>query len=77
MVNSLLTLSRLEGGEQPVKLTVISPAEVLEEVLDRVNGAAVQKGVTLSLSSVDRAMRIIGEEELLAQILENLLTNAI
>lgn len=77
VVNSLLTLSRLEGGQQNTTLGPILVAEAVEDCLDRLNGLAIQRGVSLLLSSFDQNIMVYGEEELLSKVLENLLTNAI
>lgn len=77
VVNSLLTLSRLESGPQNTILEPIRVGEVVEDCLDRLNGLAVQHGISLMLPPFDQNITACGEEELLGKVLENLLTNAI
>ena len=77
VVNSLLTLSRLESGRQDVSLGPVRVIEVIEDCLDRLNGLAVQRGISLVLVPFDKSITAYGEEELLGKVLENLLTNAI
>lgn len=77
VVNSLLTLSRLESGQQNTDLGPVRVVEVIEDCLDRLNGLAVQRGISLILVPFERSIMVYGEEELLGKILENLLTNAI
>lgn len=77
VVNSLLALSRLESGQQNTDLGPVRVVEVIEDCLDRLNGLAIQQGISLELAHFDRDMIAYGEEELLGKILENLLTNAI
>lgn len=77
VVNSLLTLSRLESGQQNTDLGPVRVIEVIEDCLDRLNGLAVQQGISLTLVPFEKSMMVYGEEELLGKILENLLTNAI
>lgn len=77
VVNSLLTLSRLESGQQNTDLGPVRVVEVLEDCLDRLNGLAVQQGISLTLVPFEKSIMVYGEEELLGKILENLLTNAI
>ena len=77
VVNSLLTLSRLESGQQNTDLGPVRVVEVIEDCLDRLNGLAVQQGISLILVPFERSIMVYGEEELLGKILENLLTNAI
>lgn len=77
VVNSLLTLSRLESGQQGTGLGPVRVVEVIEDCIDRLNGLAVQQGISLVLLPFEQSIRAYGEEELLGKILENLLTNAI
>ena len=77
LVESLLTLSRLESGQQsPPRLPVLL-ADAVGDCLDRAHGLALQKGVECSASSFPETLAILGDEELLERALENLLTNAI
>ena len=75
-VNSLLTLSRLESGQNGA-LGPVRIAGPVEDCLDRVNGLAIEEGITLSLPSFDHSLYVEGEYELVCKVLENLLTNAI
>ena len=77
VVNSLLTLSRLESGQQNTALGPVRVLEVIEDCLDRLNGLAVQQGISLVLASFEQGIVAYSEKELLGKILENLLTNAI
>lgn len=77
VVNSLLTLSRLESSQQDIALGPVRVAEVVEDCLDRLNGLAVQRSISLVLLPFEQSITAYGEEELLGKVLENLLTNAI
>lgn len=77
VVNSLLTLSRLESSQRNTALGPVHVIETVEDCLDRLNGLAVQCSVRLVLDSVSQDIIAYGEEELLSKVLENLLTNAI
>lgn len=77
LVNSLLTLSRMEGEQNPPALNPVSIIDTIEECLDRMNGLALKKGITVSLKSFDETLCVYGDEELICKVLENLLTNAI
>lgn len=77
VVNSLLTLSRLESGQQNTDLGPVRAIEVIEDCLDRLNGLAVQQGISLTLVPFEQSITVYGEEELFGKVLENLLTNAI
>ena len=77
VVNSLLTLSRLESSQQNISLGPVRVAEAVEDCLDRLYGLAVQQEISLTLVPFEKSIMVCGEEELLGKILENLLTNAI
>lgn len=77
VVNSLLTLSRLESGQQDISFDPVRVSETVEDCLDRLNGLAVQSGISLVLTPFDRSVVVYGDEELLSKVLDNLLTNAI
>ncbi len=77
LVNSLLTLSRMEGDTAPSSLHSVPIIDTIEDCLDRVNGIAMKKGTAISLLPFDESLCVYGEEELICKILENFLTNAI
>lgn len=77
LVGSLLTLSRIESGRNLPELAPICVRECLEDSLDRAAGAALQKGVRLNGRLPEKQLFALGDEELFAQVAENLLSNAI
>ena len=77
LVESILTLSRLESGQQASKRLPVLLADAIGDCLDRVHGLALQKGVACSAASFPEELAAWGDEELLERALENLLTNAI
>lgn len=77
LVNSLLTLSRMESESTSVSLNSISIIDTIEDCLDRVNGLALKRRITVSLVPFEESLCAHGDEELICKVLENLLTNAI
>lgn len=77
LVNRLLTLSRLEVMQPDSEMGTVCVAALLEDGIDRFYGLAMKKGVSLVLAPMDETLSIRGEEELLGQALDNLLSNAI
>ncbi|MBQ7624577.1 MAG: HAMP domain-containing histidine kinase [Clostridia bacterium] len=75
MVNELLSLSRLDGESAP-ELAALDLSTLLQNALERVSGAAAQKGVTISLDTVDGA-EVLTTEDLFEKITGNLLSNAV
>ena len=77
LVNSLLTLSRMEGDPNSPVLNSVTVIDSIEECLDRINGLALKKEIAVSLLPFDETICAFGDEELICRVLENLLTNAI
>ena len=72
LVNSLLTLSRMESGQTSPVLTSVSLRDAIGDCLDRFHGLALQKGVVLAAPVVDETLAVLGDEELLGKVLDNL-----
>lgn len=49
----------------------------MEDCLDRAAGAALQKNIRLCYTAPEKRLFVLGNEELFAQVAENLLSNAI
>ena len=77
VVNSLLTLSRIEASEHIYHITPLKLIETIEDCMDNVNGLALQRNISLTVDPFNNNLQVYGNEELLYKILENLLTNAI
>ena len=77
LVNSLLTLSRMESGQNSPDLAPVLLGDAIADCLDRFHGLALQKGVVLSAPAVDSGLAVLGDEGLLGNVLDNLVSNAI
>jgi signal transduction histidine kinase len=71
-------MAKLETQRVQVVLKSFSPALVLEQVMNDIASQATSKGLALTrLVSSDMADTVIGDPQLISQIMNNLLTNAI
>ncbi|MBX9653543.1 response regulator [bacterium] len=78
LVNDVLDLSKVETGKMSIDPVVISPSQLVREVLTTLRMAAWEKGLSLDLSHVGGLPRRIKVDPLrLKQVLINLLSNAI
>lgn len=77
LVNSLLTLSHLESEQYKSVLESVKLSYSIEDCLNRLNGLAIQKGISFVLNPFDCNITAYCDEDLLIQVLDNLLTNAI
>ena len=78
LVNDVLDLSKVEAGKMAIEPVVISPAQLVREVLTTLRMSAWERGLSLDLSHVGGLPRRIKVDPLrLKQVLINLLANAI
>lgn len=76
MVNSLLTLSKIENRQQSGEVTAINLRDLIDECIDRIYGVVLDRNLEVSVEIADAGITVYGEEELLGKIFDNLLTNA-
>jgi two-component system, OmpR family, sensor histidine kinase SenX3 len=76
LVQELIELSRLQGGEPLPARTPVALDDVIDEAVDRVRAAAEAKVITIDRGG-DPAVEALGSHEQLVTALGNLLENAI
>ena len=76
LVQELIDLSRLQGGEPLPEPTRVSVDAVVEEALDRIRAAAEVKSIALE-SGGDDGLTVLGNHRQLVTALGNLLENAV
>lgn len=76
LVNSLLDLTRLQTGRMKFEPIRINVKETIKKAISMVQGAALKKEILLQ-SQVNENLFIHADEELLLQVFNNLLANAI
>jgi signal transduction histidine kinase len=77
VTEELLSLARARGGATAVKLGRVSPSEVAARVLEEMRPRAEEKEVGLTERLVGGPSAIFGDAEGLADLMGNLLSNAI
>jgi signal transduction histidine kinase/DNA-binding response OmpR family regulator len=77
MVDQLLDLARAQAGTITVSTAPVQLDRLAREVIDRYRGAAATKQLTIVLGASADDISILGDPERLAQVLGNLVTNAI
>jgi signal transduction histidine kinase len=77
LVEDLRTLSLAEAGELQMDLEEIDARELIRATTRRVRAAAREKGVTISAELPGQLPPITGDGQRLAQVLFNLLSNAL
>ncbi|HHX42311.1 MAG TPA: cell wall metabolism sensor histidine kinase WalK [Armatimonadetes bacterium] len=76
LVEDLLTLSRIDSGQLPMRHEPVSVAALFERSIHRFLPEAEAHGIVLE-SSLAEGLFFMGDEERMAQVLGNLLDNAI
>ena len=76
LIEGLLNLSRIESREN-LQRKPIALDSFLREIYERMNGLALSRGIEIRLSGTENLPAVLGDEEALEQILENLLSNAL
>ncbi|MBV8757662.1 MAG: hypothetical protein JO257_10315, partial [Deltaproteobacteria bacterium] len=77
LVDQLLDLARAQAGTITVAAAPVELDRLAREVIDRYRAAAATKQLTIVLGASAEDISILGDPERLAQVLGNLITNAI
>jgi signal transduction histidine kinase/DNA-binding response OmpR family regulator len=77
LVDQLLDLARAQAGSITVAATPVQLDRLARDVIDRYRAAAETKHLTIVLGASADNIAILGDPDRLAQVLGNLLTNAI
>ncbi len=77
LVNDLLSLSRIELFEHSPPTAEVDLAETLRGVVDALKPQAQERGMKLELDMANGLPPVIGDEDQLAQVFQNLVVNAI
>lgn len=77
LINDVLDISKIEAGQLEVAIAPFAMDGLIERVMSTVAPAAAQKGLTLTAEIGPGVGRIVSDERRVAQVLINLLGNAI
>ncbi|MBM7855463.1 signal transduction histidine kinase [Desulfohalotomaculum tongense] len=77
LVDDLLDLRRLETGQINISFSPVNLLEVIQRVVNGIRPLAVEKGVEIITALPHNLSAVSGDEDRLAQVLINLLDNAL
>jgi signal transduction histidine kinase len=77
LVEDLLELSRAQAGELRITADTFPLRDCVEEVAERLQGIASQRGVSIALGWRGNGSLVMGDENRMRQVFANLLTNGI
>ena len=75
LIESLLALARFDAGQEVLKRLRFDLAQVANDCVEQIQPLAEERGVKLRIEAAP--LKITGDSERLAQVITNLLTNAI
>lgn len=77
IVESLLTLSKLDTQKFDPAINEVNIQDVIENCLDRIYGLAVRNKIVLSFEEIPSDLVAVCNEELLEKMVDNILSNAV
>lgn len=77
LIHDLISLARIESGEQPFEITAVPLDDRIREWTMLHADSANAKGITLQIEPADEPLSVKADEEGIRQIVDNLLDNAI
>lgn len=77
LIEDLLSLSRLEMGQNKELTDKVDLHEVMDDVVQTLKLKAFQRSINLNICQLTRIPKIIGDSQQIHQIVQNLLDNAI
>ncbi|NLT58094.1 MAG: HAMP domain-containing histidine kinase [Clostridiales bacterium] len=77
MVKSLILLSKIQTGSEPVQLDLVDLEALCRQVADAHAGIAGRRGVSIETRAQEGLRRVCSDREKLATVVGNLLSNAV
>ncbi|MFL0245466.1 sensor histidine kinase [Candidatus Clostridium stratigraminis] len=77
IVEELLYLSKLDSMQEAFNLEALNTEDLLKDCIDRVKGIALKNGVNIRLTSKDKDLVIMADEEKLSRAIINILGNCL
>jgi len=77
LIEDLLSLSRLEMGQDKELKDKVDIREVVDDIVQALKIKAFQHSISIKISELNRIPKIIGDNQQIHQILQNLLDNAV
>jgi signal transduction histidine kinase len=77
LINDLLDLAKIESGKLQIKPEIVVCQQVLDDVAASLRGMADTKGLAFGFTEPDSELRVCTDRRAVAQILINLVNNAI
>jgi two-component system phosphate regulon sensor histidine kinase PhoR len=77
MVHDLLTLSHIETGQTKMHFELIDLYALTEEVIEQFEEKAEKRSISITIESVSRSVTAYADKKRIAQVLTNLISNAI
>ncbi len=76
LINQMLDLARIQSNEVPVVLTEVDLAEIVDEAVAASGGILRERGMAVEVDAPPHPLPVLGDRDLLTQVMLNLLSNA-
>jgi signal transduction histidine kinase len=77
LIEGLLEVNQIETGKMNLSLCVMDILPILQWLTDHYTELAKAKGITLQFQCIEKPYNILGNENSLRQVLDNLISNAV
>ncbi|MDM8563588.1 hybrid sensor histidine kinase/response regulator, partial [Candidatus Marithioploca araucensis] len=77
LIEGLLEVNQIETGKMNLSLCVMDILPILQWLTDHYTELAKAKGITLQFQCIEKSYNILGNENSLRQVLDNLISNAV
>ena len=77
LINDVLDIERIEAGRMPLQISQFPVQDVVDEVLEELQGVIAQSTVSVTVDVPDDVPRFRSDRQKVKQILVNLLSNAL
>jgi two-component system sensor histidine kinase BaeS len=77
LIEDLRVLSLVDAGELQMEAEPVEVGRLVQDIVERVRGMARTRDITLRAQLANTALTVIGDDQRLAQVLLNLLSNAL
>jgi signal transduction histidine kinase/Flp pilus assembly protein TadD len=77
MINTLLNVRKIEGNNIEVVFTDVNVHQCIQKILDDFKTWLQRKSIQVEVSNIDVIQTVYADENLLRQVIENLISNAI
>ena len=77
LINNILDLSKIESGRPDWNIRPVSPSKIITHTVKSIRAIAMEKNLPITVEARNNLPMVQGDQDMLVQVLDNLLGNAI